>query len=157
MAEKNEAQAVVEQSFRCRIVTPQRTVFDGDIREIMAETPAGVVEILPRHEPLMAPLTIGVMQIIRWERRDDKHGIERFAVHGGFLDMNGTEAVILAQAAENADQIDLDRVNQSRSRAQERLDAFTRKVPESEQIDVERAHIGLLRAAARIRATEKPV
>jgi len=145
------------QSFRCRIVTPQRTVFDGDIRELEAETPFGSIEIRPRHEPVMTPIKIGVMSVVRWERRNEKGGVERFAIHGGFLDMNGKEAVIIANAAENSDDIDLDRVQQAKARAQERLDAISRKAAESEGMDMSRAELALFRAITRIRATEKPV
>ncbi len=153
----DEGEPNLIQSFRCRIVTPQRTVFEGDIRELATETPFGSVEIRPRHEPLMTPLKIGIMRLTRWERRSEHGGHEQFAVHGGFLDMNGKEAVIIANAAESGDDIDLERVQQSKARAQERLDAISRKAAESEGLDPVRAEAALLRALTRLRATEKAV
>lgn len=140
-------QTVETAPLYCSIITPKRTVFDAQIQRLSAESTGGSIEILPRHEPLMVPLAIDLMELVTAE------GAVRYAVHGGFLDMDGTRITILADAAELADEINVERAQASLARAKERLEAVSGKA-EDIKIDMDRAQLALLRALNRLRITE---
>ncbi len=142
MPEEN-ADTVVVDTFACRILTPSRTAFEGQVNRLEVKSSRGCFEILPRHEPLITPLAVGVMEIT------SPAGVEHYALHGGFLEMDGEDAVILANAVELADEIDLERARAAEERARERLAAVSGKA-EDIQIDVSRVKLALLRALNRI-------
>lgn len=139
----------------CRILTPdkKKPVFEVEIRHLEAQTASGTIEILPGHEPLLTLLTIGPLTVTRWERRGFGDGVEHFAIHGGFLETDGKTATILASAAENVKEIDLDRALAAQARAKERLALVAQK--KAEGIDPDRARLALLRATLRIQLREQ--
>lgn len=135
-------------TFSCRILTPKRTVYENDsVTLIEAQGMRGTFELLVKHEPIMSPLAIGLLLIQTIS--DEK----TFAVHGGFIEMTGDEVTVLADVAEIADEIDLDRARESKKRAHDRLDLVSTTNADSVKIDTDRARLALLRAALRIRAS----
>ncbi|MHC4871080.1 MAG: ATP synthase F1 subunit epsilon [Planctomycetota bacterium] len=135
-----------QEVFNLKIMTPEMEVFSGSIKKIAAETEAGVIEILPRHEPLLCPLNVGLMAVLKEEDTDET----LFAIHGGFLEINAEGAMILADAAEVSSEIDLDRAKASQERAKEKLELNK----DSEEVDEERAQKALFRSIARINAAQ---
>jgi len=135
---------------RCRVLTPAATVFDADVTRVEVTGLAGTMEILPRHEALMSPLAIGTATAHL------PGGAEPvfFSVLGGFLDMDGTEATILADAAERADHIDVKRAREALARAKDRLTESATMATDSSKTDVDRAKLAIVRALMRIQATE---
>ena len=132
-----------------RILTPQRMVFEEEIESLETETVGGKIEVYPGHEPLLTPLAVGLLLV-----RTKGGGVESFAIHGGFLEVHESGAVILADSSENAEEIDPERAQAAKVRAQERLDAVSGKA-EDVQIDIERAHAALMRAITRLRVREE--
>jgi F-type H+-transporting ATPase subunit epsilon len=123
---------------RLDIVTAERMVFSEDVDLVVAPGVEGELGILPHHTPLMTMLQPG-------ELRVKKGGEEvSLAVSGGFLEVRPDRVIVLADAAERADEIDLARAEEAKRRAQERL---SQHIPD---IDAARADAALRRSLARI-------
>lgn len=127
-------------TFQLDIVTPERPVFQGAVLSLVAPGVEGQFGILVNHTPFIAALRPGTLKI---RDRDNREIL--LAISGGFFEIARNQAVILADAAEFAAEIDVDRARAAWERARERL-----RGGESE-VDRERAERALERAAARIR------
>ena len=95
------------------IVTPERTVLKEDIAQVSVPTKNGEITVLPNHIPLVASLQSGVIEIMRPDGARDV-----MSVSGGFIEVLKDKVVILADTAERAEEIDLDRVEEARQRAE---------------------------------------
>ncbi len=125
------------------VVTAERTVLSrSDVARVIIPTTEGQITVLPSHAPLMASLAIGELIAVT------PAGQEVMAVHGGFVQVVNDTVTILADAAEHADEIDEERVEAARQRAQRRL-AGEHITPEEGQVDLLRARLALERALAR--------
>ena len=97
------------------IVTAERLVLSDDVDQVNAPTKDGRVGILPRHMPLITVLTEGELSII-------KNGVRtEFAVFGGLMEVLPDRVTILADSCDRSDEIDLDRAEEARQRAEERI------------------------------------
>lgn len=101
---------------RCEIVSQDRMVFEGDVDIVVLPGSAGVMGILPHHAPLLTTLQYGVVKV----RTKDKEEI--FTVAGGVAEIQPDIVTVLADAAENVKEIDLDRAEAARKRAEEMLE-----------------------------------
>lgn len=125
------------------VITPERKVYEDDVDMVIAPGSEGYLGILPHHTPLLTALGPG-------EFRVRKGGTDQsLAVFGGFMDVRGDRVVVLTEAAEHVDEIDLQRAEAARERAQEALQA-----PAS-AADEQRARAELQRALVRIRLGER--
>jgi len=131
---------VPDREFRFKAVTPEGPVTEEDTRYLVVPGARGYIGVLAHHAPMVVKLRAGV---VRFGRRG---GDERMAVSGGFLEVHGDEATILADTAELAEDIDVHRAREAKRRAEERLES------RSENVDHARARAALERAAARLRA-----
>ena len=102
-------------TIRCEIVSQDRTVFQGDVDIVVLPGVAGEMGILPHHAPVLTILKYGVIKI----RRQGKE--ELFAVAGGMAEVQPEIVTILADAAENIQDIDVTRAQAARKRAEEAL------------------------------------
>jgi F-type H+-transporting ATPase subunit epsilon len=102
-------------TIRCEIVSQDRTVFQGDVDIVVLPGAAGEMGILPHHAPVLAILKYGVIKI----RRDGKE--ELFAVAGGLAEVQPDIVTVLADAAENVEDIDITRAKAAKKRAEEAL------------------------------------
>jgi len=102
-------------TIRCEIVSQDRTVFQGDVDIVVLPGAAGEMGILPHHAPVLAILKYGVIKI----RRDGKE--ELFAVAGGLAEVQPEIVTILADAAENIEDIDITRAKAAKKRAEDAL------------------------------------
>ena len=126
-------------TFQLDIVTPEGLVFSEPVEHLRAPGVEGSFGVLVGHTPFMTSLAIGQVRLTQ-------NGKERaLATSGGFIEVTPERTVILAQTAEFAEDIDLDRAKQARDRAQERLQA------KRSDTDVDRAQAALMRAVNRIR------
>lgn len=128
---------------RLEIVTAERIVYSEDVDMVVAPGVAGQLGILPHHTPLMTTLQPGELLV--------KKGGEEIsmAVTGGFLEVRPEKVVVLADAAERVDEIDLQRAMEARRRAEERL---KERGPE---MDMARAEAALRRSLIRIKVAER--
>jgi F-type H+-transporting ATPase subunit epsilon len=90
-------------------------VLSDDVDQVNAPTKDGRVGILPRHMPLLTVLTEGELSIIKGGVRTE------FAVFGGFMEVLPDRVTILADACDRSDEIDLERAEDAKRRAEERL------------------------------------
>lgn len=97
------------------IVTAERTVMSDDVDQINAPGAAGRMGVLPRHEPLLTSLVPGELTIIKNGERTP------FAISGGFMEVLPDRVTILADTAERGDEIDEERAEAARRRAEELL------------------------------------
>ena len=104
------------QNIHFKIATPERVVYDSDITEVSIPTQDGEITVLPGHIPLVSILKGG-------ELRFKKDGQElAMAVSGGFVEVrSGSNVVVLADTAERAEEIDIERAEAARKHAEELL------------------------------------
>ncbi|MGI6451488.1 MAG: F0F1 ATP synthase subunit epsilon [Desulfitobacteriia bacterium] len=130
------------QTFNLKVVAPDGLVLNKDVEFVVVPGEGGELGILPNHAPLIASLTIGV---IRYTVEGNVHKI---AISGGFLEVVSNKVTVLANTAEIAENIDLERAKAAKERAEKRL---RERQPD---IDIQRAEVALKRAMARIKAKE---
>ena len=130
-------------TMRLEIVTAERRVYAEDVDMLVAPGIDGQVGILPNHAPLLTALDPG-------EIRVDKDGEANYmAVSGGFLEVLGNRVTILADTAERAEEIDIERAEAAVLRAEERIAART------SDMDLQRAVFSLRRSQARLLAARR--
>jgi F-type H+-transporting ATPase subunit epsilon len=99
-----------------RVVSVERSLFEGDVEFMLANGADGELGILARHAPLMAVLKPGPL-LIRIAPGDE----QLLFVGGGFLEVLPERVTVLADVAEHADEISVERAEEARRRAQEKL------------------------------------
>lgn len=103
-------------TIRCEIVSQDRTVFTGDVDIVVIPGAAGEMGILPKHAPVLTTLKYGVIKVRKAGRE------ELFTVAGGVAEVQPDVVTILAdRGSENIDEIDVDRAEAARKRAEEYL------------------------------------
>jgi F-type H+-transporting ATPase subunit epsilon len=128
---------------RLEIVTAEGVVFSDDVDVVVAPGIEGQLGILPHHAPLMTMLFPGEL-LVR------KGGEELpLAISGGFLEVRPDRIIVLADAAERAEDIDVARAEEAKKRAEERL-----KHP-MEEVDMARAEAALRRSLARLKVVAR--
>ncbi|MDD4858933.1 MAG: F0F1 ATP synthase subunit epsilon [Dehalococcoidales bacterium] len=130
-------------SFKLDVVTAEKVVYSEDVDMVIAPGALGELGILPHHTPLMTTLLPGELRIKKGENE------LILAISGGFLEVRPTRVIVLADAAERAEEIDVTRAEAARKRAQERL------AQHAPAVDEEVARAALARAAARLKVAEK--
>ncbi len=137
-------------SLKLTVVTAQRTVLEMDgVTKLVVPAADGQITILPNHAALMSSLAIGEMVVFTGTGT----GSESIAIHGGFIQVANDEVSVLADAAERIEQIDLDRAEAARARAQARLQG--RDVDLVGGMDVLRAQLSLQRSLTRLRVARR--
>jgi F-type H+-transporting ATPase subunit epsilon len=127
------------------VVTGERVVFQADnVDMVVAPGAEGQLGILPRHAPLFTLLSLGEMRI--------KQGASEQAlvVFGGFLEVNNNRVLVLADSAERVEEVDTQRAESARQRAQTRL---SERAGTAE--DLARAELALRRASVRLRVAQR--
>lgn len=130
-------------SFLVEIVTPERKVYTETANMVSVKGIDGELGILPNHIPLVTPLRIAPVVI----KRDNKADV--IAVNGGFIEVRKDKIVILAESAELATDINIERAEAAKQRAEQRLAA------KQDQIDFRRAELALQRAMNRLNVKQK--
>lgn len=128
------------RTFDLQIVTPDRLVLHKTVDSVTATGVDGEFTALPLHVPFLAALTVGSLSY-------RENGRQAFAfVSGGFAEISAEKVLILAEAAELPEEIDIDRARKARERAEARLTA-----QRLENIDHARAKAALQRALTRLK------
>jgi len=118
-------------------------IFSEDVSAVIAWGVEGQLAILPHHAPLMTMLQPGDLLI-----RKDKEE-EYVVISGGFLEVRPDKVIILADACERADEIDIARAEEAKKRAQETMKAAPLTA------DAAMAEASLRRSLARLKVAEK--
>jgi F-type H+-transporting ATPase subunit epsilon len=121
------------------IVTPGRKVYEGKVRMVIAKGVEGELGVQYGHIPLVTPLQIAPLRI---QLAD---GQQHFAVSGGFLEVRRDKVTVLAETAEAAADIDVDRAKSARQRAEQNLEGLDSKDPQYKKYtaDLNRAKVRL--------------
>lgn len=126
-------------TFQVEIVTPERKVYESQANMVVVTGVEGQLGIMPNHIPLVTPLKIAPVTI----KRDG--GSDVIAVSGGFVEVRKDKVVILAESAELAEDINVERAEAAKQRAHSRL-----SLAKSDEIDFRRAELSLQRAMNRL-------
>ncbi len=133
---------IMAATYSLSIVTPEREIFQAPVESAQMPGMVGSFGVLANHAPLVAALNPGLVRIT------DADGRElRLFVGGGFFQVSNNQAQLLADSAEFASEINVERAQTSLERAQSRLAGKM----DSEVLQRERAETALARARARVR------
>ena len=126
-----------------QIVTPDRLIVQDQVDEVEIPGSEGYFGVLPGHTPLLASLAVGEL----WYRK----GPEKFylSLAFGFAEVLPDGVTILARLAERAEEIDAERAELARRRAEERLSQ-----PKSD-FDYERARVALTKSLMRLQVSAR--
>ncbi len=132
----------MDNKIRLDIVTPYGLILSEDVDELTATGTEGEFGVLPGHVPFITTLSIGMLII----KKDGK--TEYVFVSSGYAEVTFEKVVVLADSAEKAEDIDVDRALAARKRAEERL-------AQTEKVDFARATAAVERSTIRIQVAEK--
>ena len=126
------------------IVTPERLVYEDEVDSVNVPGIEGELGILPHHAPLVSTLGYGELRI-------RKGGAEEsFAIVGGFVQVRPDKVVVMAETADLASEIDLERAQEARREAERALETGY-----TEGADLSAARAALQQALMRIRVAER--
>lgn len=130
-------------TMRLEIITAERQIFSDEVNLVVAPGIEGELGILPHHAPLMTILKPGELRI--------KKGDEEIfmAVSGGFLEVRPDKVIILADACERAEEINIERAEAAKSRAEQLLKTHP------PGIDTAQIEAALRRSLVRLKVAEK--
>jgi F-type H+-transporting ATPase subunit epsilon len=130
-------------TFQLEIVTPEKMVVKDVAEEMQIPGKNGYLGILPGHAPLITELAVGEITY--------RHGGEThyLSVAWGFAEVLPDKVTVLAETCERADEIDVQRAQESRQRAEERLKSG------KTEVDYPRAEVALQKAETRLDVAEK--
>jgi F-type H+-transporting ATPase subunit epsilon len=126
------------------IVTPERLAFSETVDSVQLPGVEGELGVLPHHAPLVSTLGLGELRIRRGSQE------ESFAIAGGFLQVRPDKVVVMAEMADLASDIDLERAQEARKEAERALE-----VGFHEGADLAAARAALQQALLRIRVAER--
>ena len=132
------------QEFKLEIVTPEKVVFSDEVEVISANSVEGRFDVFYDHRPLVTKLQISPLTFKKEKQT------QAVAISGsGYLEVAPKKVTILCERAELAEEIDKERAEEAKKRAEDRLNS------KDEKIDEARATAALNRALTRIQTVEK--
>ncbi len=126
------------RNFTLKIITPDRVFYEDEVSMVEFNTVEGEVGIYKDHLPMTMIIAPGILTITRGEE------VKEAALHAGFTEVLPDQVTILAEIIEWPSEIDVDRAEEAKSRAEERLKEH------DPGTDMRRAELALKRAVARI-------
>jgi F-type H+-transporting ATPase subunit epsilon len=129
-------------SFELEIVTPDRLLLKEQVDEVQIPGSEGYFGVLPGHTPMLASLAVGEM----WYRKGQE--VTYLSLAFGFCEVLPDRVTILAQLAERAEDIDVQRAEEAKRRAEERL-------KNASDVDYERARTALVKSLARLQVSTR--
>ena len=124
--------------FKLHVITPERRFYDGEASMVELTTTEGDIGVYRNHIPLTAIVAPGVLKI------HEEGAVKEAALISGFIEILPERITIMAEVAEWPDEIDANRAEEARIRAERRLKE------ESGEIDTMRAELALRRALVRL-------
>ena len=126
------------------IITPEKPIFKDKIEAVTIPGTLGSFQILKNHAPLISTFEIGIIKV----KKDSAETY--YSTSGGTVEVNKNQVLVLADSIENINDINVDRAEQAKKRAEERL-----QKKHEENIDEARAKAALNRALNRLNAVKK--
>lgn len=122
--------------YKLVVVTPERKVFEGEVKSIVVRTVVGDIGVLAGHASYVAPIDTGRLNVV------SENGSKLAAVSGGFVRVAKNQTTILTNTCEWADEIDVERAKTAQEKAEKRIN--------SKHGDIDVAELKLKRALNRI-------
>ena len=117
-------------TIKLEIVSPDKLVYSEDVSMVIVRSTGGELGILPHHAPLVTGLVPHAMRVrVSGGDRDE----QLIAVAGGFMEVTPEKITVLATAAEQPIDIDINRAQKAYARAKERIEAFHQGTPEAKE------------------------
>lgn len=132
-----------ENLFTLQIISPDRIFYEGEASFVEMVTSEGEIGVYKNHIPMTNILVPGIVKI------HESDGVKEAAVHAGFVEILPDKIVIMAEVAEWPDEIDINRAEEARKRAERRLSS------NGSEINVARAEAALKRSLTRIQLKGK--
>jgi F-type H+-transporting ATPase subunit epsilon len=126
------------------IVTPERLAFSGEVDAVVVPGSEGELGVLPHHAPLVSTLGVGEL---RYRKGGEE---ESFAIVGGFLQVRPDRVVVMAETADMASEIDLEKAQAAKREAEKTLESGPH-----DGADLAVARAELQQALLRIRVAER--
>ena len=126
-----------------RLITPEKIAFEAAISSVTLPTSTGEITVLPDHLPLMSQLGHGELVV---RAKGEEH---LFAVSGGFVSITGGSVDVLAEAADHADEVDIQKAEEAKARAEK-----LREAAQGEE-EIATATAALERALAQIKVANR--
>lgn len=133
-----------ERAFSLKIITPDRVFYEGEAIMVELKTTEGEIGVLKNHIPLTCVIAPGLLRI-----RESDTQVKTAALISGFVEILQDSVTILAEIVEWPDEIDLNRAEEARVRAERRL------AERADKTNMKRAELALARSIARISAAKK--
>jgi F-type H+-transporting ATPase subunit epsilon len=131
---------------KIKIVTPEKVVYENEVFQVSIPTMSGEITVLKNHIPLVSVMKAGELRI------KDKSGEVHLAVSGGFVEVRGNnEIVLLSDYAERVEEIDVQRAEEARKRAEEQM----KQAKNIENVDFAKLQALIDRNMNRIRIARK--
>jgi F-type H+-transporting ATPase subunit epsilon len=127
------------------IVTPERLAYSDTVDSVQLPGSEGELGVLPHHAPLVSMLGVGELRIRKGGQE------ESFAIAGGFLQVRPDRVVVMAETADMASEIDLERAQEARREAERTLEGAA----QADAVDLSAARAALQTALLRIRVAER--
>lgn len=132
------------KKFRLEVISPERVFYTGDVEMVELNTTEGEIGIYADHIPLTTIVAPGILTIT-----EEGEQIKEAAVLEGFMEITQDKVTILAQSCEWPEEIDLNRAQEAKIRAERRLKNS------DENINIARADLALRKSLIRIELAEK--
>lgn len=127
-------------TFRLEIVTPERVFLSDDVEMLVVKTPQGELGVLAGHVPLVAAVAVGACRITK------KTGeVVEAVLTEGFMEIKQEKTIVFTDTAEWPEEIDANRAEEARKRAEERL------AMKQSEVEYVRSQAALARAMARLK------
>lgn len=130
---------MADKLFELRVITPDRPFYEGNVTMVELNTTEGQIGVYAEHSPVAMVLSPGVAKI-----HEEDGTVKEAALHTGFVEIGKKSVVVLAEIAEWPDEIDFNRAEEARIRAERRL------ASKDGEIDIARAEVALKKALTRI-------
>jgi F-type H+-transporting ATPase subunit epsilon len=133
-------------TIRFEFIAQERRILEEEVSMVIAPGAGGVLGILPRHAPLMAVIVPGEL-IVKKAGEPDRF----YAVGGGFMEVRPDKVILLARSGEAAEEIDLQRAQEARRRAEELLTGVQIDSAERRRV----MELALRRSRVRLKVAER--
>src|SRR6266550_3578625 len=131
------------------IVTPDRSLIREEVDEVVVPGSEGELGVLPGHTPLLSSLKVGEL----WYRQGrEKHYL---SIAFGFVEVLPDRVTVLADVGERAQEIDVQRAEHAKQRAEQHLAQAPAPHLTAVDLDIERARIALLKALVRLNVASR--
>ncbi|HOK14329.1 MAG TPA: ATP synthase F1 subunit epsilon [Candidatus Kapabacteria bacterium] len=124
------------------LVTPEKKIFSGKVQSVWFPGSLSPFQVLPNHAPIVSSLDAGVLKFL-----DEQNNIVKYAITGGFVDLQNNKASIMLEKAISADGLKLETVKLQLEKAKENLKTAKQtedKTKAQKELDFAKACLNIL-------------